>query len=975
MKKLLIGVVTFLFVAGMVQAEPVKRVDGKRVETYKRITVDTVRGDSTNGIRYDTNRDGADEITMSAAGNLIFEGSTADDFETTVGVVDPTTPDKTINFPDASGTVAVSASAPATLSVLGDIGVTVAGDLVTTAPITGAANDIFIGADGTKATIGITVLKDIVAAGTGMSGGEDDVLPGADADVTITLTTAKDIVAGTGLTGGEDNVLPGADADTTLSLDLAAANIWTGAHSFQSASPQLTLGKDETGGTPNIVGGIKVFSAGDNAYYSTLTAGTNTSNAAFTLPVDEPAGTYLLNMTTGGQIGYDASTYLTSSTGALVSLSNLASVAINTSLLPASANSVDFGSEALYGRKAYLASDISFEGATDNDYQTTLTAVDPTVADKSINIPNANGTIAVSATSPMAVSVLGDLSIAQATTSVDGYVVQADWDSWTDHVADNTQAHSDYFLNSGADTAGAGAGFAWTFDASAGADPTLTFGDGTVAVAGTLSATALSGDLTGDVTGNVSGSSGSCTGNSATATILETTRAIYGNNFDGSAPLTGIIASTYGGTGNGFTAFTGPTTAERVFTLPDATSTLLYSGGALGTPSGGTLTNCTGLPYTGLANGTDGNLITWAADATIAVVATGDAGQVLTSGGVGVAPTFQAAAAETLAATLAAGADANDVNITSGADIALDSLSSDGATIVIGLGDENTYTQTGGTTHAFTLGSSAGDDFTIDGTGFVYEGDTKSVGIGGPDIPKGSLNVFRSASDVNPVLLVEHVSNLTSSSYRDGLIVGEEGWDIGDMVLSLWTDGTNDVAYIEAARLSSYYIVPLVLQANGGNVGIGVTDPDQKLEVAGRIKMTTWTADGDTAAYRDTATDSIALVASDRRLKKNITPLTSALDIVKQLETYKYNDLDEEDTKKKRLGLMGGEVLEIIPELTFEIIRTTVDEVTGENIEKIYYGVHYDKLPVLLLGAIKEQQAEIEILKLRIDKLEKKNAN
>ena len=437
MKKLLIGVVTFLFVAGMVQAEPVKRVDGKRVETYKRITVDTVRGDSTNGIRYDTNRDGADEITMSAAGNLIFEGSTADDFETTVGVVDPTTPDKTINFPDASGTVAVSASAPATLSVLGDIGVTVAGDLATTAPITGAANDIFIGADGTKATIGITVSKDIVAAGTGMSGGEDDVLPGADADVTITLTTAKDIVAGTGLTGGEDNVLPGADADTTLSLDLAAANIWTGAHSFQSASPQLTLGKDETGGTPNIVGGIKVFSAGDNAYYSILTAGTNTSNAAFTLPVDEPAGTYLLNMTTGGQIGYDASTYLTSSTGALVSLSNLASVAINTSLLPASANSVDFGSEALYGRKAYLASDISFEGATDNDYQTTLTAVDPTVADKSINIPNADGTIAVSATAPLSLSALGDISIAQATTSTDGYLVQADWNTFNNKAEAN----------------------------------------------------------------------------------------------------------------------------------------------------------------------------------------------------------------------------------------------------------------------------------------------------------------------------------------------------------------------------------------------------------------------------------------------------------------------------------------------------------------------------------------------------------
>jgi hypothetical protein len=41
------------------------------------------------------------------------------------------------------------------------------------------------------------------------------------------------------------------------------------------------------------------------------------------------------------------------------------------------------------------------------------------------------------------------IAIPQATTSADGYVVQADWDSWTDHVADNTQAHSDYVVNSG----------------------------------------------------------------------------------------------------------------------------------------------------------------------------------------------------------------------------------------------------------------------------------------------------------------------------------------------------------------------------------------------------------------------------------------------------------------------------------------------------------------------------------------------
>jgi hypothetical protein len=94
----------------------------------------------------------------------------------------------------------------------------------------------------------------------------------------------------------------------------------------------------------------------------------------------------------------------------------------------------------------------------------------------------------------------------------------------------------------------------------------------------------------------------STTGSAAT---LTTPRAIYGNNFDGSAALTQVIASTYGGTGNGFTKFSGPTTAERTFTLPDSNATLLYSGGALGTPSSGTVTNLTGTASINI-NGTVG---------------------------------------------------------------------------------------------------------------------------------------------------------------------------------------------------------------------------------------------------------------------------------------------------------------------------------------------------------------------------------
>jgi len=106
---------------------------------------------------------------------------------------------------------------------------------------------------------------------------------------------------------------------------------------------------------------------------------------------------------------------------------------------------------------------------------------------------------------------------------------------------------------------------------------------------------AYTSDITGTNSGTNTGDNTICTsGTATTAVTLATTRAIYGNNFDGSAALTQIIASTYGGTGNGFTKFTGPATAERTFTLPNANATLLYSGGDAGTPSALVGTNISG---------------------------------------------------------------------------------------------------------------------------------------------------------------------------------------------------------------------------------------------------------------------------------------------------------------------------------------------------------------------------------------------
>ncbi len=74
---------------------------------------------------------------------------------------------------------------------------------------------------------------------------------------------------------------------------------------------------------------------------------------------------------------------------------------------------------------------------------------------------------------------------------------------------------------------------------------------------------------------------------SGSAATLTTPRSIYGNSFDGSAALAQIIASTYGGTGNGFTKFSGPTTTEKTFTLPNASATVLTDNALVTVAQGG----------------------------------------------------------------------------------------------------------------------------------------------------------------------------------------------------------------------------------------------------------------------------------------------------------------------------------------------------------------------------------------------------
>jgi len=147
----------------------------------------------------------------------------------------------------------------------------------------------------------------------------------------------------------------------------------------------------------------------------------------------------------------------------------------------------------------------------------------------------------------------------------------------------------------------------------------------------------------------------------ATASVPGLMTAAYASKLDGINTNADVTATVI----NAADVVTTLNDADKIpVTVAGVLKTIAYSalktlldaiyvktGGALGTPSSGTLTNCTGLPTAGLvddavtlakmAAGTAGNLITYDASGNPAAVATGTAGQVLTSNGAGAAPTMQ----------------------------------------------------------------------------------------------------------------------------------------------------------------------------------------------------------------------------------------------------------------------------------------------------------------------------------------------
>ena len=112
-------------------------------------------------------------------------------------------------------------------------------------------------------------------------------------------------------------------------------------------------------------------------------------------------------------------------------------------------------------------------------------------------------------------------------------------------------------------------------------------------------------------------------------------------------------------------------------------------------------------------------------------------------------------------------------------------------------------------------------------------------------------------------------------------------------------------------------------------------------------------------------TGDITSQASDKRLKENIIPITSALDKVDKINgvyfnfTDKANELNKNLSKNRQVGFLAQEIQSVLPEIVkpapFDI-DSDGNSISGEN----YLTIHYEKVVPLLLQAIKELKLELD---------------
>jgi len=336
------------------------------------------------------------------SGSLVFEGATDDSYETTLAITDPTA-DRTITFQDATGTVAH----------LTDI---TGGGAGTFSTVNITSNIVFEGAtaDAYETTLAVT---DPTADRTWTIPNSTDTFVGR---ATTDTLTNKSIDLGTNtLTGSvaEFNsalqsesfaTLTGTETLTnkTLASPTFTTNFTIGSATITEAELEILDGASVSTSELNILDGVTASAAQLN-YSNISTLGTSQASKVVTVDssgdlIVPDSDKYKFGAGSDMQLYHDGTnSYITNATGALKIATETSGIALtighSTSQVTIADNLTVVGNLTVTGTETIqdtvtmqAQNAVVFEGATADDFETTLTIVDPT-ADRTVYMPNATG--------------------------------------------------------------------------------------------------------------------------------------------------------------------------------------------------------------------------------------------------------------------------------------------------------------------------------------------------------------------------------------------------------------------------------------------------------------------------------------------------------------------------------------------------------------------------------------------------------
>lgn len=139
--------------------------------------------------------------------------------------------------------------------------------------------------------------------------------------------------------------------------------------------------------------------------------------------------------------------------------------------------------------------------------------------------------------------------------------------------------------------------------------------------------------------------------------------------------------------------------------------------------------------------------------------------------------------------------------------------------------------------------------------------------------------------------------------------------------------------------------------ASGGNVGIGTTTPSFRLHINGETRTNLLSIDnfvsnaGGPTLCASTSTNRVGLCSSSLRYKTNIGDYSTGFDTIKRLRPITF---DWKENGMPDFGLAAEEVEKVDNQLVYYNKQNQVE------------GVKYDHLAVVLINAVKEQQAQID---------------